>query len=190
MKLSKYFSIWAGIMLMGYGWLATAKTTINVNIGNPPPPRYEMYEVVPMPPAGSHYFWKPVEYGRIPPRAFVGGQERDRILYVCQAFHKDGVHSGKVVDGNCNIPWNGREIIINNFRVLVGEGLYWRPVRYGRVPFNAVIGGMIHGKPLYVCHADFGRRGVQPGKLWENTCYIAYNGQEFPMQNYEVLVSQ
>ncbi len=189
MKIVKHLSKWAGIMLLSYGCLAAAKTNINVNIGgNPPPPRHPVHEV--MPPPGSHYFWKQVEYGRIPHRAFVGGQERDMILYVCQGYYRDGVQPGKVVAGNCNIPWNGREIVLNNFKVLVGEGLYWRPGRYGRIPHNAVVGGMIHGRPLYVCHASYGRRGVHPGKLWENTCYISYGGQEIPMNDYEILVSQ
>lgn len=188
MKIVKYLSKWAGIMLMSYGCLAAAKTTINLNVGNSPPPRHPVHEA--MPPPGSHYFWKPVEYGRIPHRAFIGGQERDMILYVCQAYYRDGVHPGKVVGGNCNISWNGREIVLNNFKVLVGEGLYWRPGHYGRVPYNAVVGGMVHGRPLYVCHASYGRRGVHPGKLWENACYIAYGGQEIPMHDYEILVSQ
>ena len=63
-----------------------------------------------------------------PPRsglsgAFKGGGEPAsayagaRQLVLCRASHGGGVHPGKVVDGNCNIGWGGREPRIGNFEV-------------------------------------------------------------------------
>jgi hypothetical protein len=52
----------------------------------------------------------------------VGGQEAGRPLLVCRAEHKTfashGRHSGRVVDGNCHIGYDGREIVHADYEVL------------------------------------------------------------------------
>lgn len=62
--------------------------------------------------------WAPYT-GSIPPNALQGGQERDRVLYVCRAPHAGGVHPGKVVAGNCNIGYGGRELALSNFEIAI-----------------------------------------------------------------------
>jgi len=47
----------------------------------------------------------------------VGGQENDRVLYVCRAAHSGGVHPGKVIAGNCNIGFGGQELSIPVFEI-------------------------------------------------------------------------
>lgn len=58
-------------------------------------------------------------YGRIPHRAIVGGNENGNPLYLCQATKGKGTHPGKIVAGNCNIGYAGKELIISNYRILV-----------------------------------------------------------------------
>ena len=51
----------------------------------------------------------------------IGGSENNgsRKLAVCRAAYQGGTHPGKVVAGNCNIGWGGKEIVLNAFEVLV-----------------------------------------------------------------------
>jgi hypothetical protein len=64
----------------------------------------------------TNLLWIPYP-GVIPPGALVGGQENDRVLYVCRAAHSGGVHPGKVIAGNCNIGFGGQELSIPVFEI-------------------------------------------------------------------------
>ena len=44
--------------------------------------------------------------------AVVGGSEGSRILRVCRAKLQDGTHPGKYFDGQCNIGWGGKEVVL------------------------------------------------------------------------------
>lgn len=57
------------------------------------------------------------------------------------------------------------------------------------IPRLAVIGGLENGAPLFICHAAY-NNGIHPGKIVAGNCNISYAGQEIPMQNYQILVSQ
>jgi hypothetical protein len=63
--------------------------------------------------------WVPASYGHIPMNAVAGGYEADSTLYICKARYHGGDQTGKVVGQNCNISWNGREITIPHYQVLV-----------------------------------------------------------------------
>lgn len=63
--------------------------------------------------------WVPANFGMTPPNAIPGGFEHGHTLFICQAKHRDGVYPGKIVGQNCNIGWNGQEIMKQNYRVLV-----------------------------------------------------------------------
>lgn len=130
--------------------------------------------------------WR-VYQGRLPFNAVIGGHEPGRRLYLCQTFYRDGVHPGKVVDGNCNVTYGGSEISRRHFRILTGYGFKWRPAPRGFVPSNAVAGGMEHNTLLYICRARY-MHGVHPGKVVGRTCNIGYSGKEIEVPNYQVLV--
>jgi hypothetical protein len=49
--------------------------------------------------------------------SFAAGQENGEALYLCRAPFNGGVHPGKVVAGNCNIGWGGKEETIGRFEV-------------------------------------------------------------------------
>ena len=71
---------------------------------------------------GQLYSWVPSKLGEaLPPNPFAGGQESGRTLIVCRAPIQGagfpgvgqtdlGVHPGKLVDGSCNVGYNGLEL--------------------------------------------------------------------------------
>ncbi len=48
----------------------------------------------------------------------VGGHEKGHSLYICRGLYKNQIHLGKVVTGNCNIGYQGKEIYLRGFEVL------------------------------------------------------------------------
>lgn len=63
--------------------------------------------------------WQAAPGGALPPGTFAGGQEPGRLLYVCRAAYRSGIHPGKVVAGRCNIGWGGKEIVLGGYEVMV-----------------------------------------------------------------------
>jgi len=63
--------------------------------------------------------WLPANHGRIPPGAIEGGYQQNGPLFICQADYNGGRHSGKIVGQNCNFGWDGNEISIPYYNVLV-----------------------------------------------------------------------
>jgi len=57
--------------------------------------------------------------GSMPVDAFVGGHERGRRYPVCRGKHRDSVQPGKLVDRACSIGHRGREILMDEYEVLV-----------------------------------------------------------------------
>lgn len=134
----------------------------------------------------DNYSWR-TYHGSIPSNAVVGGREAGRTLYICQARYMDGVHPGKLVDGRCNITWGGTEIQQKHFRILVSDNLRWRSVRDGRIPSSAIAGGGERGQPLYVCQARYSG-GIHPGKVFDGSCHIGYNGRDIARPDFRILV--
>ena len=64
--------------------------------------------------------WVAAQGGQVPPGAFFGAYEPGRpVLPICQAPYQGGVHVGKVVAGNCNFGYGGRELLSPQYAVLV-----------------------------------------------------------------------
>ena len=53
--------------------------------------------------------------------AVIGGEEHGMPLYICQARYAHSWHPGKVVDGKCNIGFDGREMQMTDYNVLVSR---------------------------------------------------------------------
>ncbi len=47
-----------------------------------------------------------------------GGHEKSHSLYICRGVYKNQIHVGKVVTGNCNIGFLGKEIYLRGFEIL------------------------------------------------------------------------
>jgi hypothetical protein len=63
--------------------------------------------------------WVPAQNGQVPPGAFLGAQEPGRVLPICRATYQGSVQPGKLVVRNCNVAFNGLEILIPQYEVLV-----------------------------------------------------------------------
>lgn len=70
--------------------------------------------------------------GRLPQNAIVGGidHEQREQLYICRAYYTNGVHPGKILGKKCNIGWGTREIVLDQFEVLVSTNPRYRTERY------------------------------------------------------------
>lgn len=157
----------------------------------PPPPAAAVPsqgDGVPAPntvPATGALRWVPSGSGQaLPADAVAGGSEDGATLYVCRAAHSGGVHPGKIVKGNCNIAYGGREIYMHGFEVLAGPGARWGAAQPGMT--GAFVAGAENNKPLYLCQADY-RGGQHPGKVINGKCDISYGGEEVPVVEFRVL---
>ena len=135
--------------------------------------------------------WVFTTYDRpLPEDAVLGGVEanNDEDLFICRADYRGGIHPGKIVAGNCNIAWGGREISMSEYETLVSPfPLRWVASRNGYIPARAVEGGYEHNKPLYICQAQF-NHGIHPGKVIGHECNISWNGREIAVSRFNVLV--
>ncbi|XP_052811303.1 natterin-4-like [Mya arenaria] len=136
--------------------------------------------------------WKSCSGGSIPPSAVRAGYEEDgRPLFVARAKMEDGTmtpgKAGCHLPG-AHIPWGGKEIIVQNYQILVQPvnaiGHYeWKPCSGGHVPQNA----LSTDKGMYVarCHQE---GGLVPCKVHvDHGCaYIPYGGGERSSSDYEV----
>jgi len=137
-------------------------------------------------------FWIAMHSGEaIPTNAVVGGSQYNpnAMFYVCRANYRGGVHPGKFLAGNCNISWGGREVMMQNYEVLVSDTpLAWVESSNGAIPHHAVLGGREHHRKLYVCQADY-ENGTHPGKLVGKTCNFGWGGREMMTPYYSILTS-
>lgn len=156
-----------------FGWTATNSDAVDTTIGKVPAGAYH---------AGEN---GPGEY--VP----------DDSLYACRGEYQNSVQPGKLWKSWCHIGWGGKEVLLNEYEVLVTEPgnmtLSWLPSGTGEPkPENLVYGGYnddsegYGGYPLDLCRVAY-NGGVHPGKLWKDMCHIGWGGKERYFDNYEVL---
>jgi hypothetical protein len=65
--------------------------------------------------------WAGAKNGYIPQNAVEGGKENGQILYIARANYMGGIHPGKIRKGwdHCCISFDGKEVQLNNYEVLV-----------------------------------------------------------------------
>jgi len=76
------------------------------------------------------FVWILVENKNFPTNALVAGDDRREPLYVARSFYEGGIHIGKAgyhMRLGASIPYNGREIEVSTFEILVTA---LQPVRY------------------------------------------------------------
>lgn len=137
-------------------------------------------------------YWVAMEPGQdVPNNAVVGGSQYNpsSTFYVCHANYHGGTHPGKYLNGNCNISWGGREVVISQgYEILVSRSsLGWTSASNGSIPDNAIEGGYEGNNPLYVCQANY-RNGTHTGKIIGRNCNFGWGGKEVMSTNYNVLV--
>jgi len=98
-------------------------------------------------------------------------------LYVCRASVQGGTQPGKWVNGDCDVPFGGKEIVTKVYEVAYGPG-EWRPYA-GNSADLVQTGNEADGTPLYSCRVvQYKGHGNQPGKISQGACHIPYDGKE------------
>ncbi|XP_063699510.1 uncharacterized protein LOC134830077 isoform X2 [Culicoides brevitarsis] len=143
-----------------------------------------------------NFTWVPSsQYQGVPGNAVIAGNDQDGSpIYVGRARHAGDLVVAKVLPSKqaAYVAYNGQEIFVPNFEVLVGDGFQWVGSGNGHTPDNAVIAGhTINGEPLYVGRAHH-EGSLTPGKIHKShgCLYIPFGGVEHSIRSYEVLVAQ
>ena len=127
--------------------------------------------------------------------AIIGGPgnapEPGSPMYICRGQVGGSVTPGKWVKGNCNVAFGDKEVVLNQYQVAYGDGI-WQP--YGTTYGLVRTGTDADGTPLFSCRVHYnpgfpqGDQGNQPGKLLRGACRIPYGGRELVINPpFEVL---
>ncbi len=135
---------------------------------------------------------QPVPGGALAAGVELSGDNHGKTLYVCRAKHDGGLILGKLIGGQCNIPFGGKEIEYPNYEVAIYSGGSWGKPRRGYT--DAFIGGEYRGRPLYLCRArfitpsGFGQvdHGQHSGTVVNDRCNIGFGGNEEVLGDFEV----
>ncbi len=144
--------------------------------------------------ASAQIHWERQDAAETPAHgAVVGGPgdapEHGSPLFICRAEEAGGLHPGKWVKGNCNIAYEGREIVASHYEVAYG-GADWRPYE-GNSRGLVQTGNDADGSPFYSCRVKYRNLGYQPGKLTDGKCEFPYGGKEIVQRNsFEVLYAE
>ncbi|TPX44188.1 hypothetical protein SeLEV6574_g04636 [Synchytrium endobioticum] len=156
--------------------------------------------------------WTSTAGNQIPEGAFQGGYEGQNKLYVARAFAGGrSVHPGKAGDylepPGAHVPYNGRELIVFEYDVLVlprDAGAYyrWTALTDGAASLEnmkkdrrvlPVVGGYeVDGRELYVAqcwHEDARGKSLHPGKFGSHMAggFYAYGGKEMISYSFNIL---
>ncbi|CAG9579627.1 unnamed protein product [Danaus chrysippus] len=122
----------------------------------------------------------------------VGTDANGNEMFAARARHKGDLQPATVIPAKntCYISYDGEEILIDQFEVLVPAMFSWLASSRGKVPPGAVEAGFAaNGEKLY-----FGRvtqKGCTiPGKIQQShgVCYYPFDGRERYSAKYECLV--
>lgn len=122
----------------------------------------------------------------------VGTDADGSQIYIGRAFHNGDSVPAKVIPQKkaAYIPYGGKEVLVTaNLEVLRRVEYVWVKSANGEVPPHAVpFGKTAAGEDLYAGRANY-QGSVTPGKIQRShgCLYIAFNGQEIPIKQYEVL---
>ncbi|HYY57681.1 MAG TPA: DM9 repeat-containing protein [Pyrinomonadaceae bacterium] len=155
-----------------------------------------------LPASEARVQWVETRFGQpVPAGAIALGQESSGLnngvtQYVCRALYGSGMHPGKLIGGQCNIGYEGREVERPKYEVAVYAGGSWgRPVTAG-----ALVGGWENNRYMNVCRVHYTEEirvftmlyrardyGMHGGKLLEDgRCHFGYGGDEYASADYEV----
>jgi hypothetical protein len=130
--------------------------------------------------------WEAASDGQLPKGAQEGGHEHGKPLYVCRGDHQ-GKQPGKVFGRTRNFGYDGKEVSVGQYEVMISSLSNWIPASNGSAPPGAVEAGHEPGRKLILCRASH-NEGVHPGKVIGQTCCIGWGGKEVCLGSYEVLV--
>jgi hypothetical protein len=139
---------------------------------------------------------------RIARGRYEGGVDADfnSSLGVCRAKYKDGLHPGKIFADRCNLSWGGKEVIVDEFDVLIARSdAFWHIAPKPNMDLKpALVGGHeADGRPLYVCVARYEEgwaifksdHGHHPGKYVAGKCLFGWGGNEVASDDFYILAT-
>jgi len=137
--------------------------------------------------------WILVEVGHIPQDAIMAGEDSSGIpQYIARNFHEGGLHIGRASHEGACLSYGGCEIPLTSYEVLIGDAraITWVPSTSGDGTRPVEAGYEADGKPLWIAQARYAG-GVLPGKAsgWDSGAYVAHNGKENRVMEYNVLVT-
>jgi hypothetical protein len=113
------------------------------------------------------------------------------ILHVCRGRGDDGtMRVGKIVDGDCHMALNGREVVLLEYDILRGFGQWAEGDRPGALTVDGKTDAYVCRTPFLppeFSPSDHLHIGVQPGTLTaENMCRFSYAGKEHVSSIYDL----
>lgn len=129
----------------------------------------------------------------LPRDAVLGGRDTDgSLIYVGRATHEGAVLPCKVIPSKqaAYVSTHNKEILKQNYEILVGRGVVWKREKNGKVPKDALPGGRANnGEVLYIGRADYiGSLTIGKVHPSHKCMYFPYGGSEISLKEYEVLV--
>lgn len=98
--------------------------------------------------------WVSETRGNVPKDAFKAGRDKEAIVYVGRAEHKNDKLPAKVISGHSHayVSYGGKELAKDNYEVLRGYAYYWEPfIAHMPMPKRAVSAGQAaSGEDLFV----------------------------------------
>ncbi|CRK93742.1 CLUMA_CG007270, isoform A [Clunio marinus] len=132
-------------------------------------------------------------HGPMPPNPIFAGTETDGSpIYIGRCFHNGDQLPAKVIPNQnvAYVTFDGQVIPKYSYEVLCDGNVQWVPSAHGAVLPNAVVGGRTStGETLYIGRGQW-MGSLTPGKIHPShgNLYIASNGMECAVGNYEVLI--
>ena len=134
-------------------------------------------------------------HGQVPRDAFITGtQDTGSRLFVARAEHNGGMHPCKLHEGHndraAHLSWGGGEHLKYDYEILASDiGLYWKSMRVGHLPGDAVSTGYENGAPLFTVRGKVsGKMSIGKYSSQHNTAYFPYNGKEHEVRHGDVEV--
>ena len=139
--------------------------------------------------------WTRASHGQVPRDAFItGSHDSGSRLFVARAEHNGTTHPCKLHEGHndraAHLSWGGIEHLKYEYEVLGSDiGLYWKSMRVGHLPRDAVSTGYEHGAPLYTVKGRVcGKTSIGKYSTQHHIAYFPYNGKEHEVKHGEVEV--
>ncbi|KAG8933211.1 hypothetical protein FRC02_012285 [Tulasnella sp. 418] len=136
--------------------------------------------------------WALLEDNKILSDGIRAGEDKNgNPFYVARAYYEGGLQIGRASSNGAFIGFNGREIPLTQYEVLLGDtrAIKWVASTAGAAGIRAVEGGIDHnGKQLLIAQTRYGGE-IIPGKAvdWINGALIALGGQEINVKDYNIL---